>query len=89
MGETSVPLGALRVGAEGIDRTAQLIAELDWPAIEPTALAGAALTAVVTSARLTARVDDVVADLRAWAVAAHAAAAELERADLRAAHGLP
>ena len=89
MGETSVPLGALRVGAERIDRTAQLIDELDWPAIEPTALAGAALTAAVSSARLTAFVDDVVDDMRAWAVAARTAASELERADLRSAHRLP
>ena len=89
MVETSVPLGALRAGAERIDRTAQLIAELHWPAIEPTALAGTALSVAVTSARLTARVDDVVADLQAWAAAARTTAAELERADLRAAHRLP
>lgn len=89
MGETSIALGALRASADQLDRTASQLAELAWPTIEPTALVGAATSGCATSAGVSARVSDVVADMRAWAQAARSTAAEFERAELRNVSGLP
>jgi hypothetical protein len=89
MGETSIRPDALRAGADGIDRIAQLLAELPWPTIEPTALAGARVRVAACSPRAALGVDDVIADMRAWAAAARTTAAEFERAELSNADGLP
>jgi ABC-type transporter Mla subunit MlaD len=89
MGETSIPLGALRTSADQLDRTARELAELTWPTIDPTALVGAATSGAATSARVAARVADVVADMRAWAHAARRSATEFERAEQRHVSRLP
>ena len=89
MGETSIRPDALRAGADGIDRIAQLLAELPWPTIEPTAFAGTRVCVAACSPRAALRVDDVIADMRAWAAAARTTAAEFERAELSNADGLP
>ena len=89
MGETSIRPDALRAGADDIDRIAQLLAELPWPTIEPTALAGTRVSVATCSPRVAMRVDDVIADMRAWSTAARTTAAEFERAERRNADGLP
>jgi hypothetical protein len=89
MGEISVALGALRAAADHLDTTADQLSEISWPAIEPAALAGSAVSAAATSARPSAQTSDVIAEIRGWVVAVRAAATEFERAELRSADGLP
>jgi hypothetical protein len=88
MGETSVAPGALRASADQLDLTASQLAELTWPTIEPTALVGSA-TSGAASVGVSARLTDVVVDMRAWAHAARRSATEFERAELRNVSGLP
>ena len=82
MSEVSVALGALRAAADHLDGAADRLSEISWPTIEPAALAGAAVSVAATSARASAHMSDVIAEMRDWAVAARSVAAEFERAEL-------
>jgi hypothetical protein len=89
MGEFSVALDALRASADRVERCAQLIADIDWPAIEPTALVGATITRAARSDRLSAQLTDAVADVRTWAETARIAATSFEQAERRSVNAQP
>jgi hypothetical protein len=78
---TEVDLARLRAVADRVTSAADGIAEMRWPELDPDDLPGSAVGRVAAPALIAARLDDVVANMRGWAVAAHLAADALERAD--------
>jgi hypothetical protein len=84
MGEIAeVDLAQLRAVADGVKAAADRIAEMRWPALDPDELAGSAVGRVPAPALVAARLTDVVANMRGWAVAAHMSVDAFERADRR------
>jgi hypothetical protein len=75
MGEiVEVDLTQLRAVADRVVDAAEQIAQMRWPTLDPDDLRGSAV-----GARLT----EVVANMRGWALAAHMSADAFERADRR------
>ena len=84
MGErTEVDLGQLRTVADHVTQAADRIAEMRWPTLDPDDLQGSAVGNVAAPVRVAARLTDVVANMRGWALAAHMSADAFERADRR------
>jgi hypothetical protein len=84
MGErTEVDLTQLRTVANHVMQAADIIAEMRWPTLNPDDLRGSAVGRVAAPVLIAARLNDVVANMRGWAVAAHMSADALERADRR------
>lgn len=82
-GRTEVDLGQLRNVADRVTQAADAIAEMRWPTLDPDDLAGSELGRVGAAALVAARLTDVVANMRGWALAAHMSADAFERADSR------
>ena len=78
-GRTEVDLTQLRTVADHVMTAAEAIAEMRWPGIDPDDLQGSAVGRIAAPNLVAARLTDDVANMRGWAVAAHA----LERADRR------
>ena len=84
MGErTEVDLGQLRTVADHVTQAADTIAEMRWPTLDPDDLQGSAVGNVAAPVRVAARLTEVVANMRGWALAAHMSADAFERADRR------
>jgi hypothetical protein len=83
MTDMSISPDALRADAEWIRRFADEIAGMPSPAVD---LAGSEVAAAVAA---TPNLRELIAGLRAWADAAEAAVADLDRADRGAANALP
>ena len=64
-------------------QAADAIAEMRWPTLDPDDLQGSAVGRIAAPDLVAARLTDVVANMRGWAVAAHMSADALERADRR------
>jgi hypothetical protein len=84
MGEiTEVDLTQLRTVADHVMASAEKIAEMHWPSLDPDELRGSAVGGIAAPVLIAARLNDVLATMRGWAVAAHMSADALERADRR------
>jgi hypothetical protein len=84
MGEiVEVDLAKLRTVANRVMDAAEQIAQMRWPTLDPDDLAGAAVGNVAAPVIIAARLTDIVANMRGWAVAAHMSADAFERADRR------
>jgi hypothetical protein len=82
MGErTSVDLGQLRTVADHVMQAAESIAEMRWPTLDSDDMPGSAVGNVAAPVLVAARLTDVVANMRGWALAAHMSADAFERAD--------
>ena len=82
-GRTEVDLTQLRSVANRVTQAADAIAEMRWPALDPDGLQGSAVGNIAAPDLVAARLTDVVANMRGWALAAHMAADAMERADRR------
>ena len=82
-GNTEVDLNALRAVADHVTEAADAIAEMRWPTLDPDDLPGSAVGNIAAPVLVAARLTDVVAKMRGWALAAHMSADAFERADRR------
>jgi hypothetical protein len=80
---TEVDLGQLRTVADHVMQAADVIAEIRWPGLDPDDLHGSAVGRVAAPDLVSARLTEVVANMRGWALAAHMSADALGRADRR------
>ena len=84
MGEIAeVDLTQLRGVADRVMAAADTIAEMRWPTLDPDDLPGSAVGNIAAPVLVAARLTDVVAKMRGWALAAHMSADAFERADRR------
>jgi hypothetical protein len=84
MGEISeVDLTQLRAVADRVMNAAEQISQMRWPTLDPDELHGSAVERIAAPVLVAARLTDVVANMRGWAVAAHMSADAFERADRR------
>jgi hypothetical protein len=82
MGEiVEVDLTRLRAVANRVMESAEKIAQMRWPTLDPDDLQGSAVGNIAAPVLVAARLTDVVANMRGWAVAAHMSADAFERAD--------
>jgi hypothetical protein len=89
MGEiVEVDLTRLRAVADRVMETAESIAQMRWPTLDPDDLRGSAVGNIAAPVLVAARLTDVVANMRGWALAAHMSADAFERADRRAGEHL-
>lgn len=88
-GNTEVDLAALRAVADHVTKAADSIAEMQWPALPLSELKGSSTGKVRAPDLIAAKLTDVVANMRGWAVAARMAADAFERADRRSAERFP
>ena len=80
-GRTEVDLGELRTVADRVMQAADTIAEMRWPGLDPDDLQGSAVGRIAAPDLVAARLNEVVANMRGWALAAHMSADALERVD--------
>jgi hypothetical protein len=84
MGEiVEVDLTQLRAVADRVVDAAELIAQMRWPTLDPDDLRGSAVGNIAAPVLVAARLTEVVANMRGWALAAHMSADAFERADRR------
>jgi hypothetical protein len=84
MGEiVQVDLTQLRAVANRVTDAAEHIAQMRWPTLDPDDLQGSAVGNIAAPVLVAARLTEVVANMRGWAVAAHMAADAFERAERR------
>ena len=88
-GNTEVDLDALRAVADHVTDAADAIAEIHWPTLPAEALTGSTVGNVPAPDLIAAKLTDVIANMRGWAVAARMAADAFERADSRSADRFP
>ncbi|RDH79295.1 hypothetical protein DVS77_07640 [Mycolicibacterium moriokaense] len=88
-GNTEVDLDALRAVADQLTEAADGIAEIDWPTVPVDDLQGSSTARIAAPDLIAAKLADVVANMRGWAVAARMAADAFERADRRSADRFP
>jgi len=88
-GNTEVDLDALRAVADHVTQAAEAIAEIDWPTMPYAELTGSTVATVPAPDLIAAKLADVIANMRGWAVAARMAADAFERADSRSADRFP
>jgi hypothetical protein len=84
-GNTEVDLAALRAVADRVAEAANTIDEMRWPTMPADQLPGSATGRVPAPDLIAAKLTDVVANMRGWAVAARMSADAFERADRRSA----
>jgi len=88
-GNTEVDLNALRAVADHVTEAADAIAEMHWPTRVADELQGSAVGNVPAPDLIAAKLADVIANMRGWAVAARMAADAFEGADRRSADRFP
>jgi hypothetical protein len=88
-GNTEVDLSALRAVADHVAEAADAIAEIHWSAMPVDELKGSQTGTVPAPDLIAAKLADVIANMRGWAVAARMAADVFERADRRSAERFP
>lgn len=84
-GGTEVDLSALRAVADRVTEAADSIDEMRWPTMPTGELAGSAVGDVAAPDLIAAKLTDIIANMRGWAVAARMSADAFERADRRSA----
>lgn len=87
-GHTEVDLTELRNVANRVLASADTIAEMRWPTLDPDDLHGSVVAGIAAPELVAARLTDVVANMRGWAVAAHLSADSFERAERHATERL-
>jgi hypothetical protein len=80
-GKTEVDLTQLRAVADRVMDAAGAVADMRWPGLDSDELRGSAVGRIAAPDLIAARLDDVVANMRGWALAARMAADAFERAD--------
>ena len=80
-GRTEVDLAKLRTVADHVMQAADVIAEMRWPGLDPNDLHRSAVGRAAAPDLVAARLTEVVANIRGWALAAHMSADALERVD--------
>jgi hypothetical protein len=85
-GNTEVDLGALRSIADHVTEAADVIDEMRWPTMPTDDLLGSSVGSVPAPDLIAAKLTDVIANMRGWAVAARLSADAFERADRRSAN---
>jgi hypothetical protein len=80
-GNTEVDLAALRKVADRVTEAADAIDEIRWPAMPIDDLKGSAVGRVPAPDLIAAKLTDVIANMRGWAVAARMSADAFESAD--------
>ena len=88
-GNTEVDLTALRAVADKVTDAANSIDEMHWPTVPPDELQSSAVGRVPAPDLIAAKLTDVIANMRGWAVAARMAADAFEGADRRSADRFP
>ena len=88
-GNTEVDLSALRAVADHVTEAADAIAEIHWPTAPVDELKSSQTGTVPAPDLIAAKLADVIANMRGWAVAARMAADAFERADKRSADRFP
>jgi hypothetical protein len=88
-GNTEVDLDALRAVAAHVTEAADGIAEMHWHTVPTDELKGSAVGNVPAPDLIAAKLADVIANMRGWAVAARMAADAFERADRGSAERFP
>ena len=88
-GNTEIDLSALRAVADHVTEAADAIAEIHWPTPPVDELRGSSTGGVPAPDLIAAKLTDVIANMRGWAVAARMAADAFERADRRGADRFP
>ena len=88
-GNTEVDLGALRAIADQVTEAADAIDEMRWPTMPADDLPGSSVGRVPAPDLIAAKLTDVTANMRGWAVAARLSADAFERADRRSANRFP
>jgi hypothetical protein len=84
MGEiVEVDLTQLRTVANRVMDAAEQIAQMRWPALDPDDLQASAVGNIAAPVLVAAKLTEVVANMRGWALAAHMSADAFERADRR------
>jgi hypothetical protein len=84
MGEiVEVDLAQLRTAANRVMTAAEHVAQMHWPALDPDNLQGSAVGGIASPVLVAAKLSDVVANMRGWALAAHMAADAFEGAERR------
>jgi hypothetical protein len=83
MGRTGVDLTGLRAVADHVTAAADAIAEMRWPGMDADELNGSAVGRIAGPDLVAARLTDVVANMRGWALAAHMSADAFDRAERR------
>ena len=84
MGEIAeVDLTKLRAVADRVMDSAEQIAEMHWPTLDSDELRGSAVGGIAAPVLIAARLNDVLATMRGWAVAARMSATAFEAADRR------
>lgn len=74
-------LSRLRVMAKRVERSAEELAGVGFPGLDPDELCGSAVGGVASPTLMAARLREVVGDVHRWARAAHIWASALENAD--------
>jgi hypothetical protein len=84
MGEIlEVDLTELRGAADRVMAAVDQIAEIHWPSLDSDELRGSAVGGIAAPVLIAARLNDVLANMRGWAMAAHLSADAFERAESR------
>lgn len=82
MGEIAhVDLDRLRAVADSFWSAAADVAAMQWPTLDSDALPGSAVSALSVPAMIAGRLDELVADLGDWAMAARRSAEAFAHAD--------
>lgn len=79
--KAEVDLAQLREVADHVMSAADAVAEMRWPALDADELRGSAVGGIAAPVLIAAKLSDVVANMRGWAVAAHLSADAFERAE--------
>jgi hypothetical protein len=82
-GHTEVDLTQLRSVADRVLEASEAIAEMRWPALDPDDLQGSAVAGIAAPDLVAARLSELVANMRGWALAARLSADAFERSDFR------
>lgn len=84
MGEiVEVDPAHLRAVADRVLAAADHVARMRWPALDPDDLPDSVVGEIAVPALIAARLSEVVAAMRGWAVAAHMSVDAFERTDHR------
>ena len=82
MGETvEIDLGQLRAVADRVMSAAERVVEIHCPTLDPDDLPGSSVGNLAAPALVAARLGEVVATMRRWAVAAQLSADAFERVE--------
>lgn len=82
MGEIAhVDLDRVRAVADSFWSAAADVAAVQWPTLDSDALTGSAVGALPVPVMITGQLDDLIADLNNWAMAARTSAEAFQHAD--------